>query len=100
MIGGLATGIASFLLIVLFIKYSLSYDKHYPDSDLIYRVIGVYNETGSQKSAYYPAGLVSSLKREYPEIEVAGRFIGQNDCSVCQVLLLVMNVMFSLPSSK
>ncbi len=75
-IGGLATGIAACLLIGLFIKYSLSYDKHYPDGDLLYRVIGVYDETGSQRSPYYPAGLESSLKSEFPEIEVAGRFIG------------------------
>jgi putative ABC transport system permease protein len=75
-IGGLATGIAACLLIVLFVQYSLSYDKHYHDGDLLYRVIGVYDERGSQRSAYYPAGLVSSLKSEFPEIEVAGRFIG------------------------
>ena len=75
-IGGLATGIAACLLIVLFIKYSLSYDKHYSDGDLLYRVIGLYDEAGSQRSPYYTAGLVSTLKSEFPEIEVAGRFIG------------------------
>ena len=75
-IGGLATGIAAFLLIGLYIKYSLSYDKHYLDGDLLYRVTNVYDESGSQRNMYYSAGLVNSLKRDFPEIEIAGRFIG------------------------
>jgi putative ABC transport system permease protein len=75
-IGGLATGITACLLILMFIKYTLSYDKHYPDGDFIYRVIGIYGETGSAKSPYYPAALASTLEREFPEIEVAGSFIG------------------------
>jgi putative ABC transport system permease protein len=75
-IGGLSVGIAASLLVGLFIKYSLSYDKHYPDSDLLYRVIGVYDETGSAKSPYYPAALEGYLKSDFPEIDIAGRFMG------------------------
>jgi len=75
-IGGLASGIAASLLIGLYIKYSLSYDKHYPDFDLLYRVIGVYDGAGPAKSSYYPAALESFLKSDFPEIEVAGRLMG------------------------
>jgi len=75
-IGGFAGGIAATLLIGLFIRYSLSFDKHYPDSDLLYRVIGEYDGSGTARSSYYPAALTSLLKNDFPEIEISGRLMG------------------------
>ena len=45
-IGGFALGIAACLLIALFMKDELSYDKHIPDADRIYRVVEVWEEEG------------------------------------------------------
>ena len=77
-IGGLAMGIAACLLIALFIQHELSYDKHYPDADRIYRVIGVYNIKGEiSKNIYFPAVMASVLKDDFPEVEAAGHFISR-----------------------
>ena len=45
-IGGFALGIAACLLIGLYIRDELSFDKSYPDKDQIYRVIGYSNDEG------------------------------------------------------
>lgn len=41
-IGGFALGIATCLLITLYIRNELSYDRDYPDGDRIYRATGVW----------------------------------------------------------
>ena len=46
-IGGFALSIAACLLIALFIKDELSYDKSYPDGDRIYRIVGEFNDNGT-----------------------------------------------------
>jgi putative ABC transport system permease protein len=38
-VAGLAVGIASFLLVGLFVHHELSHDRHFPDHDRIYRVV-------------------------------------------------------------
>lgn len=74
-IGGFALGIASCLLIALFIKDELSYDKSYPDGDRIYRVIQAYNYMGeSGKDVWFQAPFAKALKDDYPEIEKCGRY--------------------------
>ncbi len=76
-IGGLSLGIAACLLMALFIKHELSYDQHYPDADRIYRIIGAYNIKGEiSKNTYFPAVMASILKSDFPEVEDAGHFIG------------------------
>ncbi len=73
-IGGFALGIAACLLISLFIRDELSYDRHYPDADQIYRVVAEYKEDGDLlKSVYFPAPFAGVLKEEYPEVEKVGR---------------------------
>ena len=75
-IGGFALGIAACLLIALFIKDELSYDKHYSNADRIYRVIGV-NKQGEYagKNVDFPAPFAKALKNELPEIEQIGRIL-------------------------
>ena len=73
-IGGFALGIAACLLISLYIRDELSYDKQYPDSDRIYRVVTVYHFNGiSQKGVFFPAPFANALKDNFSEIESAGR---------------------------
>lgn len=74
-IGGFALGIASCLLIALFINDELSYDRTYPDGDRIFRVVQAYNYRGeSGKEVWFQAPFAKALKDDYPEIEKAGRY--------------------------
>lgn len=73
-IGGFALGIAACLLIALYIKDELSYDKYYTNADRIYRIIGV-NKAGdfAGKGVDFPAPFAKALRTELPEIELIGR---------------------------
>ncbi len=75
-IGGLATGLSACVLIVLFVKHELSFDRHFEDSDRIYRLTGAYNQGGDAKtysvSTTYP--LLPVLAANFPELEAPTRF--------------------------
>ena len=76
-IGGFALGIATCLLITLFIRSELSYDRAYPDTDRLYRVIEVYRrDDGSvSKGPAFPAPFAEALKAEFPAVEQVGRIM-------------------------
>ncbi len=75
-IGGFAMGIAACLLIGLYIRNETSYDRSYPDTDRIYRVIGYYNNDGKlEKGTDFPAPMGKALKADFPEVEVSGRLM-------------------------
>lgn len=68
---GLAIGLASFLLIGLFVQHELSYEKHFEDSDRIYRVIK-HNAKSHQGTNWYdmtPIPLHIGLKDNFPQFE-------------------------------
>lgn len=74
---GLSTGIAAFVLIALFVKDELSYDKHFEDAENIHRVtVKNYSRSGdlSRHWAFASAGHAQRLKEDYPEIEYSTRF--------------------------
>ncbi len=69
-LAGLTAGLASVMLIVSYINYELSFDKHYPHSDRIYELVMELAETVPVvKSNVVPAPLGRTLKQEFPEIE-------------------------------
>jgi putative ABC transport system permease protein len=75
-IGGFALGIAACLLIALFIRDELGYDRQFQDGDRIYRVVEVYNNNGNLgKSPVLPAPFANALKEDFPEVEKVGRFL-------------------------
>src|SRR5689334_17195830 len=75
-IGGFALSIAACLLIALYIKNELSYDKSYPATDRIYRITGEYNDNGTiLTGADWPPPMAKALKEDYPEVEKAGRLM-------------------------
>src|SRR5678815_3993371 len=75
-IGGFALSIAACLLIALYIKDELSYDKNWKNADRIYRIIGEYNDNGKIESgADWPAPMAKALREDFPEVEKAGRFM-------------------------
>lgn len=73
---GLSVGLSACVLIVLFVRNELSYDKHFDHSEHIYRLTGAYNMGGDAKtysvSTTYP--LLPVLATNFPEMEVAARF--------------------------
>lgn len=74
---GLAAGLASFILIFLFVQFELNYDRFYDEVDQIYRVTkrnpgDVY--LGTDHFALTQAPLATLLKQEFEEIESATSF--------------------------
>src|ERR1700744_5781147 len=75
-IGGFAMGIAACLLIALYIRDEMSYDKSYPDADRIYRVVGFYNHDGKvEKGTDWPAPMAKAIRADMPEQEKTGRLM-------------------------
>ena len=69
---GLAIGMAACLMILLYVRYEVSYDRWIPDSDRIYQVQSWYksSETGQEAQLQmtpYAAG--KSLRDTFPQIE-------------------------------
>jgi putative ABC transport system permease protein len=74
-IGGFAVGVAACLLIALFIKDELSYDKHYANHKQLYRALAVITENGDlRKGVAFPAPMALAIKEEFPEVLNAGRY--------------------------
>ena len=75
-IGGLSVGIAACLLIALYIKDELSFDKFVSDNQQIFRLYMNYKYGGKTESAvWFQAPFAKALLNDYPEIEEAGRFL-------------------------
>jgi putative ABC transport system permease protein len=78
-IGGFAFSLAACVLIALYIKDELSYDRSNPNAERIYRVVGYYDDNGNQtKWASFPAPLAGVIKANYPEVETVGRLMPNN----------------------
>jgi len=76
-IGGFALGIATCLLIALYIRFELSFDSMYPNSDRLYRVISAYkldNGTLGKGPAMSPP-FAQAMKTEFPQVELSGRIM-------------------------
>jgi putative ABC transport system permease protein len=66
---GLSAGLAVCLLIVLYVKDELSYDKYYAQAENIYRIDADIFFNGTQfTSSVAPPPLAPRLKKDYPQI--------------------------------
>jgi putative ABC transport system permease protein len=75
-IGGFAFSIAACLLIALYIRDELRYDKNWTYADRIYRITGEYKFEGKlQTGADWPAPMAKALKTDFPEVEESGRLM-------------------------
>src|SRR5882762_1718248 len=74
-IGGFALGLATCILIFLFIRHEVSYDKQYKAGAHLYRVYNDYSGPDGGKWTSFPASIVHILKNDFPEVEKAGRLI-------------------------
>ena len=76
-IGGFALGIATCLLITLYIRHELSYDRMYAKGDRLYRVVQVYLQDNgtSGRGIWMPAPLAKSFLKDFPQVEQVGRIM-------------------------
>jgi putative ABC transport system permease protein len=75
-IGGFALGISACLLIALFIRDELSYDKNYVHGDRIYRLLHEYDDNGKARLSWAnQAPIAVTLKKDFPEVEKAARML-------------------------
>jgi putative ABC transport system permease protein len=71
---GLSVGLGCFMLIVLWSKDELSYDRFHSKADRIYRVSGLFkDESGVYDQAVTPVPLGPALLSDLPEVEEAVR---------------------------
>ena len=69
---GLSIGMASFILIFLFIRHEMSYDRYHENADRIFRVARE-DAVSAKKTALTPNPMAPELAREFPEIVCAVR---------------------------
>jgi putative ABC transport system permease protein len=76
---GLAVGLACCLIIFLFVRHELSYDRFHENASRIYRLtLEVTRESGTVHMATTSPPMGPALVREYPEIGQAVRFRDPN----------------------
>jgi putative ABC transport system permease protein len=76
---GLAAGLSSFIVILLYLNYELSYDKWNPELKKVYRVSMQKNADISSQT---PAPLASFLVQKYPNAEAATRIQSAGDFEI------------------
>ncbi|MCJ7579475.1 MAG: ABC transporter permease [Candidatus Aminicenantes bacterium] len=75
---GLAIGIASCLLILLFVQSELKYDQFHQNADRIYRVGFTFHVGTNQfDAALGPCPLAAALIEEFPEVQSAARIFAR-----------------------
>lgn len=77
-IAGLAIGIASCLLILLFVQSELSYDRFHDKAERIYRVGFTFHVgTNEFDAALGPCPLAEALVEDFPEVQSAARIFAR-----------------------
>ena len=74
---GLSTGLASFILILLFLQNELSYERHIPESAQIYRLVEIQRPAGIdlQHVAITSGPWANELRNGLPEVQAALRLM-------------------------
>lgn len=81
---GLSVGIASFLLISLYVQHEISFDTHLENRDRLFRVVEIQNEpgVGEQHVAITMGPLAGRIKTDFPQVTEVVRFIPGFDIPV------------------
>jgi len=69
---GLSVGMASCMLILLYVQNEASYDKHHTRAEDIYRIGTTFSDI-NRNTASTPAPLAFTLRKDFPEVEQATR---------------------------
>ncbi len=73
---GLAVGLTCFFLLMIYVRYELSFEKFHVDSDRIFRLavhLPAWNYKGSMDFCLTTAPLAAALENTYPEVVAATR---------------------------
>lgn len=82
---GLAVGLASCIIILMYVKHELSYDQHHEHADRIYRVTSHIDFAGNYlELASGPAPMGPTLLQDYPEVESMVRLRPRGNYTVRQ----------------
>jgi putative ABC transport system permease protein len=76
---GLAIGLACVIMISLFVKHEVSYDKHWTKADQIYRVVRTFKRNGGGEDLLLATNAPQSgplIKADFPELEEVIRIWG------------------------
>lgn len=80
---GLSAGLAVCLMIVLYVKDELSYDRYNPNAENIYRVDADIFFNGTQfNSVQIPAPMAPAVKKDFPQVVEMVRFRNYGDIRV------------------
>lgn len=69
---GLGLGLATCLLIVLYVSDELSFDKHHRSADRLFRIA---MEVGNEKWAGTPGPVAAGIQSDFPEVESVTRLL-------------------------
>lgn len=82
---GLSVGIASFILVYLFVQNQLSYDQGYTDAQRIYRVINhIHFNDKEELTEWTSALLAARVQKDYPEVERASSYYAESGVLINQ----------------
>src|SRR5260221_666761 len=86
-ITGLALGLATVLLIVIYVLDEQSYDRFHTNSNDMYRVVStIHSGSNDLQTAFSPTATFDAVKLEFPEVEFASRvnYFNQNNIRYSQ----------------
>jgi putative ABC transport system permease protein len=73
---GFAIGMAVCLMILIYVRHELSYDKYHTDGERIYRIIqDIQSQTSNRIFAAVSPMVAPTLKEEFPQVENAARVL-------------------------
>lgn len=73
-VAGFALGIACCLLLLLYVNHEMSYDRHVPDAERIYKACHYFHVGDNEgMGSATPPALGPTMKTDFPEVEMAGR---------------------------
>jgi len=70
---GLAVGMACVVIILLWVQYELSFDKHHEKAERIFRIASESQANPPTKTVVTPPPMAPALAQEFPEIEASAR---------------------------
>lgn len=73
-IAGLSIGIACCMILGLYLTHELTYDRHHPNNERVFRIVNEFGLNGNvDYAAVTSTQLAPLLQEQYPEVELAGR---------------------------
>lgn len=83
---GLAVGMACCFIIMLFVRFELSYEDFHVNKNSIYRIVPRWISNGVEMAQVWtPAGLAPDLAEQFPQMKSAARYLPFDDEAMMQL---------------